>query len=70
MISWYILSIEEDCSGMIIPLEEYVDAAKSLKAWLLMCLCYNYWMTLENTVTLSDRISQTEAGSSLCHAEY
>ena len=27
--------------------EEYVDAAKSLKAWLLMCLCYNCWMTLE-----------------------
>ena len=29
--------------------EEYVDAKKSLKAWLLMYLWYNCWMTLENT---------------------
>ena len=32
--------------------KECIDAAKDLKAWLLMGLCYNHWMTLEDTTTL------------------
>ena len=33
--------------------EEFVIATKSLKAWLLMQLCYKCWMTLENIATFS-----------------
>ena len=58
------------CSGMIISFwKECFDAAKDLKAWLLIGLCYNHWMTLEDTTTLfylsvvqgSIQISQKEA---------
>ena len=57
--------------------KECIDAAKNLKAWLLMCLCYNRWMTLEDTTTLfylsvfqgSIQISQKEAEHCLCLTE-
>ena len=59
MLFWYDNLSWKDC----------IDAAKNLKAWLLMCLCYNRWMTLEDTTTLfylsvvqgSSQISQKEA---------
>ena len=39
---------------MIIPLgKNMLMLQRVLKAWLLMCLCYNHWMTLEDTTTLS-----------------
>ena len=32
--------------------QEYHDVANILKTWVLMWLCYNCWMTLEDTTTL------------------
>ena len=42
MLCWFDNLSWKDC----------IDAAKNLKAWLLMCLCYNHWMMLEDTTTL------------------
>ena len=59
MLLWYDNLSWKDC----------IDAAKNLKALLLLCWCYNHWMTLEDTTTLfylsvvqgSIQISQKEA---------
>ena len=67
MFFWYDNFSWKDC----------IDAAKNLKAWLLMCLCYNRWMTLEDTTTLfylsvfqgSIQISQKESEHCLCLTE-
>ena len=43
------------CSDMRISLGKIVlmMQKENLKAWLLLCWCYNHWMTLEDTTTLS-----------------
>jgi len=42
MLFWYKDLSWKDC----------IDAAKNLKAWLLLYWCHNHWMTLEDTTTL------------------
>ena len=69
--SWHL------CEDAVLVWKECIDAAKNLKTWILMCLCYHHWMTLEDTNTLfypsvvqgSIQMSQKEAERCLCLTE-